>query len=158
MTACSSAGYEAPKLSSAEKSMKQQVISVGIQLATPEQPGSELIFQAVNNSTEEIQLLIWSTPFENQLSADIFQVTIAGEEKLYLGRMIKRGSSTESDYVSIAANGLMEVRFDIADYYDLSEAGVYTVELDLPVINKVTQLNQETPVNLLNDQVQITIE
>jgi hypothetical protein len=46
---------------------------------------------------------------------------------------------------------------DIAKYYDLSEPGEYTVKIDLPQIDGLTKLNQETAVTIDSAKLQFVV-
>ncbi len=89
-----------------------------------------LVFYLRNNSQAEQQYLKWNTPLETPLSADIFQVMSEdGQRSAYVGRKVKRGAPSEQDYRTIAAGEEITVRINLAQYYDITAAGKYTVQL-----------------------------
>lgn len=140
---CSSAGQSVQKTLDVDD-MSKQALSVGI-----ESGDSQLVvFYLVNNTASDISMLTWNTPFEQTLSADIFLVTRDGKDMAYLGRKVKRSSPSGNDYLLVPAGKKVESAMDIAKYYGLSEAGEYTVTINLPKIDGLTKLNQETDVSI----------
>jgi hypothetical protein len=102
----------------------------------------------MNNTTADISMLTWNTPFEQTLSADMFLVTHGVKKMPYLGRKVKRSNPGSSDYLMVPAGQKLESVMDIAKYYNLSEPGEYTVKIDLPQVDGLTKLNQETAVTI----------
>ena len=136
---CSSPG-QTVQSSSLLDTMKRQDISVGIARGS----SSLVTFYAVNNTDSDIRMLTWNTPFEKILSADIFLAFRDGEPLPYLGRKIKRSNPSTDDYLLIPAGQTIQSAMDIAKYYGIAEAGTYTVSINLPNIDGVAMLNQET--------------
>jgi hypothetical protein len=140
---CSSPGQSVQKNLDVDD-MSKHALSVGI-----ESGDSQLVvFYVTNNTTSDISMLTWSTPFEQTLSADMFLVTRDGKDMPYLGRKVKRSNPSASDYLIVPAGKKVESSMDIAKYYGLSEAGEYTVTINLPQIDGLIKLNQETAVSV----------
>lgn len=116
-----------------------------------------VLFYVVNNTTSDITMLRWNTPFEKTLSADIFLV-MRGEEKMsYLGRKVKRGNPDSDDYLLIPAGRKIESTIDIGKYYGLSEPGEYTVSINLPAIDGLSRFNQHTSVQIESGTANIVV-
>ena len=148
-TSCSSANQSITQTVEVEKVMERSLLHVGIKTpAAPQQALSVISFYVENGTGQDAQLLTWNTPFEQRLSADIFAVTRNGEAMTYLGRMIKRGSPTAESYLPIATGEKLEALIDIADYYDVTSPGEYTVSLKIAQVAGVAQLNQESSVSV----------
>ncbi len=81
----------------------------------------------VNYSTEDVKLLKWNTPLEETLSANVFNVTIDGKNVQYMGRMVKRGAPTESDYLLFQAGEVKNITLKLPKYYEMNKEGSYTV-------------------------------
>lgn len=124
--------------------MNKQALSVGIEIGDTQ----FVTFYVVNNTSSAISMLIWNTPFEKTLSADIFLVTHGVKKMPYLGRKVKRSSPGSSDYLVVPAGQKLEAEMDITKYYGLTESGEYSVTIDLPQIDGLTRLNQETTVTV----------
>lgn len=87
----------------------------------------ELRFVARNDTDETLELLIWNTPLEEPLSADLFAVERDGERLPYRGRLIKRGQPEVDDLVRLAPGQAVERTVDIARYYAVDRPGRYTI-------------------------------
>ena len=83
-----------------------------------------------NFSAEPVQVLRWYTPLQ-QASTGLFKVTRNGEAVDYVGALVKRGTPTAADYVTIAAGSSITRAVKVSDLYDFSATGVYTVEYDV---------------------------
>lgn len=118
---------------------------------------TSLVFFVSNESETDLPLLIWNTPIEIPLSADVFTVMLNGEQLEYQGRMIKRGSPAPEHYRTIEAGESLETLVELANYYDMSSAGSYKVRFDPIDINGTYQLNDQTPINFIPQTVTITV-
>ena len=83
-------------------------------------------FALHNASSRTLYALKWYTPREGVLG-DIFRVTRDGQELVYLGRLVKRGSPTASDYVKLDPGGSTSANVDIGPPYQIATAGAYAV-------------------------------
>lgn len=138
---CSSSGQSVQNTADGEI-MGIPALIVGIESAdTP-----TIVFYVVNNTTSDIRMLTWNTPFEKILSADLFLVTHAGKDMPYLGRKVKRGNPGADDYLLIPAGKKLESAMDIGKYYGLVGLDVFTVAIKLPLEDGLSRLNQETAV------------
>ena len=145
-TACSSAGQSVETQIEARENMATTWLNAGIKTPpdTDAMPQSVVTFYVSNTASTEVQVLIWNTPLENPLSADVFLVTKAGEPVPYTGRKVKRGKPLPEHYITLAAGETREVLVDIARYHDVTSPGPYSVTLKFPEIDGVSQLNQMT--------------
>ncbi len=156
---CSSAGQSGQKSVELEPSMPMTLLNVGLRKPDASESVSSSVIQffVVNNTAKDADLLIWGTPFEKRLSADIFTVSKNGVAMPYLGRLVKRGKPGAQDYMQISAGNTLQTYIDIASYYDMSASGQYTVQLKLAKDNGGSRLNQETTVAIDDNTVILSI-
>ena len=134
---------------------QQEVLVAGIEVADHTGASSDITFHVLNASDAAVDMLIWNTPLERELSADVFTVTFNGMPMDYLGRMVKRSTPSEKDYLKIPAHKRVEALVDLAVYYEMSEPGEYEVSFTPSIVNGQNCLNEETPVQL--DTTTLTI-
>ena len=106
----------------------------------------KLLITVTNFSAEDVKLLKWKTPFETELSANIFDVYIGKEHIAYRGRVVKRGAPKEEDYILFHAAEEKTISVDLPQYYKMLKEGNYTVayqgELDY---KKIQNTKVKTP-------------
>ena len=160
-SACS-ASEELPKAGVMSEAASVSALQAGIELAPAdtesEQGAGPLVLFFLSNPREEAaRVLKWNTPLEEELSADVFLVARDGKPVDYLGRMVKRGTPQEQDYVDVPAGGRIESTVDIGRYYDITEPGTYTVAYKHVQADGITQLNQETAVKMSADTLSFAV-
>ncbi len=85
--------------------------------------------QFTNSSENDVQFLVWGTPFEGRINTDFFNVQLENETPLpYMGRMYKRGEPDGTDYKTLQPGETIEAIVNLNDAYTLREAGSYTVQ------------------------------
>jgi peptidyl-Lys metalloendopeptidase len=85
-------------------------------------------FTARNTSSSTVNVLSRDLPRARQSGA-ILAMTRDGAPVPYRGKMVKYAAPTAADYIRIPAGGTYGVTVDLADDYDLSRPGTYTVAL-----------------------------
>lgn len=147
---CSSSGQSGQKTVEVEQAVQKTLLNVGLRRpeASASVSSSVVQFYVSNETSMDANVLIWGTPIEKRLSADVFTVTKNGVVMPYLGRMVKRGSPSAQDYMKLVSGDSLETLIDVANYYDMSATGKYTVQLNLPKVSGGSRLNQETTVAL----------
>jgi peptidyl-Lys metalloendopeptidase len=80
-----------------------------------------------NNSKQDVEILKWKTPFEKNLSANIFHITDGKNSAQYLGRVVKRLEPKENDYMTLKAGGIKSVTVNLAQYYRFESKGNFYV-------------------------------
>ena len=135
-----------------------QLMVAGIELADDTALSTDIRFYVLNTSDAAVNMLIWNTPLEPELSADIFTVTLDGAPMAYQGRMMKRSTAAEEDYLEIPAQERMEALVDMARYYEMSEPGEYQVRLTPSTIDGQSRLNEQTPVQLDTTTLMIQVD
>jgi peptidyl-Lys metalloendopeptidase len=95
-------------------------------------------FILTNNSNERVSVLKWQTPLEG-IHSDMFWVKKQEEVAVYLGRMLKRGAPKAQDYVTLDPKESVSTDFDLAEVYDISKAGNYTVEFGSRILDIGTE-------------------
>jgi peptidyl-Lys metalloendopeptidase len=83
-----------------------------------------------NSGDAAVGLLRWLTP-EDGVVAPIFVVERDGVPVAYTGRIAKRRTPTEADYVFLAAGASVTWEVDLTDAYDFSVTGTYTLLYDV---------------------------
>jgi hypothetical protein len=121
-------------------------------------------FTLTNTSSEGLYVLKWFTPLEG-LAGDIFRVQRDGVDLAYRGKLIKRGPPIAEDYVWIDAGGSVSAEVDLAQGYDLSKAGQYTLQFRSPRLSHTARtLEQQASsfdelgmIRLPSDPISVTI-
>ena len=93
----------------------------------------EVRVSARNDTAEPLELLLWNTPFESALAADLFDIVREedGMHLAYLGPMVKRALPPPADaVVTLAPGESIDAVIDLSQSYALERAGSYTVRLD----------------------------
>lgn len=116
-----------------------------------------LAFLVTNTTTKDQTFLTWNTPFENPLSADIFSVQLGSNALDYQGRLVKRGSPLPEHYQTIKAGESLNAIIDIANYYNMSAPGTYTVELDSSIIDGSRHLNHQAAMMFLPNTLVLNV-
>ena len=81
----------------------------------------------INNSKQDVKILKWKTPFEKNLSANIFHITDGKNSAQYLGRVVKRLEPKENDYMTLKAGETKSVTVNLAQYYRFESKGNFYV-------------------------------
>lgn len=118
---------------------------------------SEVRVQLHNAGSQPIELLLWNTPFEAPLSADLFEVSNGGEPVRYVGRLVKRGTPPAEAWTTLAPGEQIDAVIDLAQHYQLSAPGTYEVALRVPVIDGVVRFNESTPVRVIGDSITLAL-
>ena len=153
-----SAGSQAPPAS---------VLTATLEVAESLPTGAvvEVSFTLTNTSSEGLYLLKWFTPLEG-LAGDIFRVRQDGMSLPYHGIQVKRGVPTPEGYVWIDAGGSVSAQIDLAEGYDFSEAGEYTIEFRSPRLSHIaattgdqaTTFEELDTIEIPSNTVTVTIE
>jgi len=99
-------------------------------------------FTLTNISSEGFFVLKWFTPLEG-LAGDIFRVQRDGVDLPYRGKLVKRGPPISEDYVWIDAGGSISAEVDLAEGYDFSQAGQYTLQFRSPRLSHTAKTSGE---------------
>ncbi|GEM_PF-935688 len=108
-----------------------------------------------NNSNEIRHILLWNTPFESQLSANIFEVKEGNRTVPYLGRTVKRSVATDSDYVLFEEGETRSITLEMPRYYQMQDEANYTISYKGDI--KSLEQSKRTQVEQKNSQPSITI-
>jgi hypothetical protein len=79
-----------------------------------------------NQSTFDVKLLSWHTPFEGFLS-HMFDVEYQGALLAYQGPMVKRNAPTENDYFVLRSGTARTASVNLGLIYDMSQPGTYQI-------------------------------
>lgn len=85
-----------------------------------------------NTSRKTARIPTWQLP-SAEAQSDLFAVSLNGEEIRYEGRMIKRGTPTAADFAILRPGESRRVTLNLAEAYDLSKTGDYTVTFAAPL-------------------------
>lgn len=80
-----------------------------------------------NAGAQAVRVLTWQTPFEGGWFAPFVSISLEGRELPYQGAMIKRGEPTPDEYLRLRARGARSATLDLAQAFDLSRPGRYTL-------------------------------
>lgn len=151
VTAASCTANEAQQdLAVNKSSAVDTTLMAGIEAVNSDEQQSlptSLVFTVENVTTEDQEFLVWNTPFESSLSADIFVVRLNDKAQEYQGRLVKRGSPLPEHFQTIKAGERLETMVDLASYYDMSAPGTYTVELDASIVDGSRPLNDQAAIS-----------
>ena len=79
-----------------------------------------------NTGKGAARMLRWFTA-QNGVEESLFEVRVDGREVEYVGRHYKRPEPTDSDYIVIQPGRTVTTTVDLADYYDMTATGMYSV-------------------------------
>ncbi len=103
---------------------------------------TQLKFTLVNESDARLYLLRWYTPLEG-IAGEILAVKRDGELIPYQGILASRMPPTPDDYVALDAGASVSVVVDLAEGYDLSTPGEYSVKFLSPRTSHVASSEDE---------------
>lgn len=123
-----------------------------------------LTFTLINRSERSLFVLKWYTPLEG-IAGEIFQVRRDGQLLPYQGILAMRGDPAPQDYLHLAPGASAEATVDLAQAYDFSQAGTYTIRFISPRISHVAPTEADFagtvedlgPVSMPSDPVTVTI-
>lgn len=106
--------------------------TIDIELKADMSPGasaSSIIVTAINRGDAEERISRWDLPieFEGSLGAPLLDVTHEGQPVDYIGKLVKRAPSDESDILSLAPDQAIVMKVDVARAYDLAQGGHFEV-------------------------------
>jgi len=87
-----------------------------------------LVWQFSNTSSQELQFLVWGTPFDENWFAPYVRVQRDGTPLNYGGAMLKRGDPPAGQYLSLAPGAHREARVELGVAFDLRATGRYRVQ------------------------------
>ena len=123
-----------------------------------------LYFLLENHTQQGLYLLKWYTPMEG-IAGDIFEVARDGQPLPYLGPLVSRAAPTPESYVFIEPDKSVTAEVDIAEAYDFSQLGTYTISFRPPRISHIasseaeiaTTLDELGPVNISSNEVTLEV-
>jgi heat shock protein HslJ len=118
------------------------IATIEAQEALPTGAVVKVRFTLTNISSGGFYVLKWFTPLEG-LAGDIFRVQRDGVDLAYRGKLVKRGSPISEDYVWIDAGGSISAEVDLAQGYDFSQTGQYTVQFRSPRLSHSAKTSGE---------------
>lgn len=121
-------------------------------------------FLLVNHAQEALYLLKWYTPLEG-IAGEIFQVTRDGQPIPYLGPLVSRGAPTPEAYIFLEPDKGVTAEVNIAQAYDFSQPGTYSIKFRSPRISHLarseaemaTSLDELGPVNIPSKEVTLEV-
>ena len=122
-------------------------------------------FTLTNTSPEGLFVLKWFTPLEG-LAGDIFRVQLDGVSLPYHGIQVKRGVPTSEGYVWLEPGGSVFAEVDLAEGYDFSKPGRYTLQYRSPRLSHTARTLEEQAssfeelgaMSIPSDSVSVTIQ
>ncbi|HUS33440.1 MAG TPA: hypothetical protein VMZ53_33290, partial [Kofleriaceae bacterium] len=101
-----------------------------VELAMHPQSNATADVTITNVSDHDVQLLSWYLP-DAELQEPLFELSRDGQPVRYIGPIYKRAQPDASDYVTIAPGASLTRTVNLANFYDLSTTGNYTVAVTL---------------------------
>ncbi|MFC2030098.1 META domain-containing protein [Chloroflexota bacterium] len=140
------------------------IATVEAQESLPTGAVVEVKFTLTNTSSEGFFVLKWFTPLEG-LAGDIYRVRRDGEDLPYRGKLVKRGPPVSEDYVWLDAGGSISAEVDLAEGYDFSQAGQYTLQFRSPRLSHTAKtlgeqadsVDELEMIRIPSDPVSVTI-
>jgi len=83
-------------------------------------------FRITNNSSQALKMPSWQLP-SNDPGSNQFEIYTQGHRAEYLGKMIHHTAPTDADMVTFKAYETKVIRVNLANSYDLSARGDYSV-------------------------------
>lgn len=80
-----------------------------------------------NTGADDLWVYKWRTPFFG-IEDDLFVIQRNGESVAYVGKHVKRGAPTPSDYFLLAPGESRSAEIDLSQHYDLGRPGTYAVK------------------------------
>jgi peptidyl-Lys metalloendopeptidase len=91
-----------------------------------------------NTGELPVRLLKWHT-LVNGVEEPLFTVTRDGMAARYVGRLYKRSAPTAADYITLQPGESLVRDVNLADYYDLSATGTYSIRYETASWNLYTE-------------------
>lgn len=91
-------------------------------------------YSITNTGTSSVLVLRWQTALQG-VNEDLFQVSRNGEPSAYVGKHFKRGLPQPEDYIEIPAGETKSAVVDLTAYYDMRQAGQYSVSVDTELMH-----------------------
>lgn len=130
----------------------------------PDGDAVPLEFTLTNHTEAGLYLLNWFTPFEG-LGGKIFEVKRDGQPIPYRGPEAARADPTPEAYIYLEAGASESTAVDLAQAYDFSEAGEYTIAFLSPRVSHLaktkdqmaTSVDELGPVQIPSNRVTLRI-
>ena len=109
---------------------------ISIELSESKQnPSAGIItFSVTNNTNSKVKILKWNTPFEKELSSNIFLVKAGNNIADYIGLVAKRGKPTQYSYMPLSAGETRTTEVNLPSYYNMEAGGDYDINYETPLI------------------------
>lgn len=125
----------------------------------------EIAFTLTNHSDTGLYVLTWYTPLEG-IFGEIFHVEHDGRPVPYQGPLVMRGDPIPENYVFLDNGESVAATVDLADVYDFSEPGEYTISFISPRISDLAMSEDEMaasmdelgPIDIASNDVTVEIE
>ena len=123
-----------------------------------------LQFTLKNRSDRALYFLKWYTPLEG-ISGKIFRVARDGQLLPYEGILAMRAAPSPEDYIHLEPGESVSAEVDLANTYDFSQPGKYTIAFLSPNISHIAYSDAEMaksvddlyPVNISSNEVDVEI-
>jgi hypothetical protein len=110
-------------------------LSISVEPLQPSFTAAEAVRMRVqfeNLSDAEVTVLRWGTPFDDAGSR-LFEVLYDGRDSVrFIGKHVRHSAPGPDDYLTLAPHEVRATEIDLAAFYDLAQAGRYTVRYVVP--------------------------
>jgi len=116
-------------IGSAEASAAPPVIACSVRAPASVKIGEPVPLTVAlhNRGATKLAVLNWGTPFEEAWLQPFVTVTRGGKPLVYGGALVKRGDPEFDEYLGLAPTERREATIDMAQVFDFSAPGRYTV-------------------------------
>jgi Tol biopolymer transport system component len=111
--------------------------SIEVLEVSPNGDTVKLGFTLTNNTDYSLYILEWYTPLEG-VFGEIFRVVRDGQAVPYQGILASRAAPYPEDYVYLMPGESAYSEVDLAEVYDFSQSGTYTIEFISPWISHIS--------------------
>ena len=101
-----------------------------------------LRFFLINDTNSKLYVLNWFTPLEG-IGGEIFRVKRDGVAVPYQGILASRADPSPEAYTKLDAGEMVSAEVDLADAFDFSIPGTYTIEFISPRISHIAESEAE---------------
>ncbi len=102
-------------------------VETELSIATPFLKGTQNVvvtYSMTNVTDQAVRVLRWNTPFDG-VEGNLFEVARNGELVPYLGRVYKRGTPQDEDFMVLEAGETKSTEVELSAYYEMSFTGEY---------------------------------
>ena len=106
-----------------------------------------------NIGDSPIQLVRWYLP-EGELDGQLFMLSRDGQDVPYVGPLVKRGSMTNQDLMTLLPGESAQRTVELSSAYDMSASGVYSIRYAVVGTSVFANTQPRSSANLFREELQ----